>query len=40
MSLKSHSDARKKIGGLKNELRHLLRSLNRIQIFQNFSATP
>ena len=26
--------------GFKNELRHLLRSLNRIQIFQNFSAMP
>ena len=27
-------------GEFKNELRHLLRSLNRIQTFQNFSATP
>ena len=39
MSLKSHSNARKKIGGLKNELRHLC-PLNRIQIFQTFIVIP
>ena len=39
MSLKPHSNASQKIGGLKNELCHLC-PLNRIQIFQNFIAIP